>query len=179
MDDDGRPRLFERLPGGVEHPIIGRECPDLDVDLEQLSSGGQGGGHVVGGFGLGVEGSAVDDVVVGGGELGVPVVQPCGHAGSVRVGERRDRADAELADDAQPRVSVEPIGDRPVPAVVLRGIVEVRPDLVEHVLREEVHVDVGQPRQTEGLQVGGDLRVRARGSGHRGGIVGVDHGPTL
>ena len=109
----------------------------------------------------------MDDVVVGGCEFGVPLIQPRGHAGLVRVGQGRDGAQAEFADDVEAGVLVEAVVDRPVAAVVVRGVVEVLPHLVEHVLRKEVDVDVGESRQAEGADIVGDLGIGARGRGHR------------
>ncbi len=173
MDDDRHSSLFERLPRRVEDLVIGGEHTDLDVDFEQLRPGGQGFRHIVGGFGFGIEGAAVDDVGVGGGEFGVPLIQPRGHAGLVRVGQGRDGAQAEFAYGVEAGVLVEAVVDRPVAAVVVRGVVEVLPHLVEHVLRKEVDVDVGESGQAECADVGGDLGIGARGSGHRVGDLEI------
>ena len=159
VHDDRHAGVREHAPHLVQQRVTRIEGADLDVHLDQLDTVAQRLLDVRRSRRLGVAGRGVHDIVVLAGKVARPGVEPAGHAGSVRVDQRRERPDPHRAQPSQPVLLVGAVGDRPGRADQLAGTVEIHPDLVHDVLRHEVHVQVDQPRQPEALPHCRDVSV--------------------
>ncbi len=162
VHDHRHARVGQLPPDLVQQRVTRVVRPDLDVALEQPGAVGQGVADVGRRARLGEEGRGVHDVGLVGGEVSGPGVQPAGHRRPVRVDQRRERTHAHRAQQVEPALLLPPVLDRPRRTGQRAGSVEVRPDLVQDVLRHEVDVQVDQTGQPELLPEAGDLRVAER-----------------
>ncbi len=140
-------RLGQLAPRVVEHRVVRVEAAHLQVALEHPGALAHRVPHIGGRARFREERRGVQAVRVPFREAGRPVVQRPGHAGLVRVQQRRERADAEPAQHLQPPQFFRAVADRPGPADQRTGRVEVRPHRGEQPVRHEVGVHVDQVGQ--------------------------------
>ena len=100
---------------------------------------------------LGIERARPEHLGYVGRERARPVVEVRRDAGLVRVGERREPADAHRPQQLHPLLVRLPVADRPLAADLRAGGVEHLPHRLLDVRRQEVHVHVEEAGQPEPL----------------------------
>ncbi len=158
-------------PGAVQQRVVEPELPHLSVHLEHLGADGHQLADVPSDTLLGVEGRRAQRLGHLVCEARRPVVEVRRDARPVRVGQRSEPSYAERAQRLDPLLVTAPVADRPLPADLRPGLVELRPDLRLDRRRQEVDVDVDQPGEAVRLAPGRNIRVGERAP------IRLSHGP--
>jgi hypothetical protein len=141
--------VLEQAPCVVQQRVAHVERADLDVDLEDLGACLEPALDVRRRARLRVERGAAQAPRGVVGEVGRPGVEELRHVRLVRVGQRREPVYAEAAERGHQLFVGCAVLQRPRPADQRSGGVELVAHLGHHPGRQEVRVDVEQPRHPE------------------------------
>jgi hypothetical protein len=156
VHDDGCAGILEHVPGRFEQGVVEPELTHLRVQLEHLDPGLDQRLHLLPHAVLGIERRRPQALRHLGRERRGPVVQVRRDPGPVGVGQCTEPAYAEAAELLDPLLVRPAVADRPRPADLGAGLVELAPDRGLDVRRQEVDVHVEQTGQPEVAPEGRD-----------------------
>ncbi len=149
VHDNRHPRLGEQAPDLLEQRVVRREAAHLQVHLEDARTRVQRLAHVARRPGFRVERRRRQAPRRVPAERHRPRVQVGRHARPVRVGKRAEQPHSHRPQVRHPLGVAPPVADRPARADQRPRLVEVLPHPPQQPRRQEVHVNIRQPRHPE------------------------------
>jgi hypothetical protein len=162
MHNHRHPLRGQQAPHIIELRVSGGEPAHLQVDLEDPRSRLEGVPYVSLHSRLGVERRRRQAPRRGPGEGQGPGVQVNGHVRPVGVRQRAEHSHTHGPQVRHPLLVAPLVPDRPRDSDQRAGPVEVLPHPAQHPRRQEVGVDVGQPRDVQRLAERWNVRVLLR-----------------